>query len=426
MATKHTRIKRSIDELKNFLEYYSDEYKDTYSDIIPNHGWQIEYYEEELYSLLNNIYGNLFDSLYPKLFEENPSTDEEILNEIKSIEKYLSDSEELFKKIIDKSEEKVLSIAEGIVYDLVSKAKFKLKEVISLAENDLKNFRTASSGLKEDISNGDYIIGIITATITEHNAVLKLLKDYNLSLYDEMDSNTYYEGYFEKGNKKIKVVLTKTHHQGIPAAVATTTKLIIKYHPKVIFMVGHQAGNRNLKGTHKIGHILIGEESIDYQQNEVIQRKGNELIIEEKDRKRSVNINSWLKTQLELYFQKQEVLDQIKENYFYKANFPDQLMGHIGKIVSGSALLRAAERFNEILSQNPGTIGLDMETHGFYYACENTVTQNQPMFASVKSISDYGEQGANYDDLIKSPLTRQDYACYTSANFIYEFIMFTF
>ena len=48
------------------------------------------------------------------------------------------------------------------------------------------------------------------------------------------------------------------------------------------------------------------------------------------------------------------------------------------------------------------------------------------MFASVKSISDYGEQGANYDDLIKSPLTRQDYACYTSANFIYEFIMFTF
>jgi hypothetical protein len=42
MATKHTRIKRTIDEFKNFLEYYSDEYREAYLDISPSHGWRID------------------------------------------------------------------------------------------------------------------------------------------------------------------------------------------------------------------------------------------------------------------------------------------------------------------------------------------------------------------------------------------------
>ena len=426
MASKHTRIKRSIEELKNFLEYYADEYRDAYKNIRPGQGWGIENFADEIYDLLNNIYGNLYDGLYQKLIEESPATDEEILNQIKSILVYFEESKTLFEKIEKKSDEKVLSLVESLVLDLVSKATYKLKEVIMLAEDDMKNFRTTTSDLKFEKKEQDLLIGIITATLNEHNSVMSLLKNHVISPFDEKDSNTYYEGFFEKENKRIKVVLTKTHHQGIPAASTTTTKLILKYNPKVIFMVGHQAGNKNLKDTHKLGHILIGEESVDYQQNEIIQKKGDNIVIEERDRKRSININSWLKSQLELFSQNQNILDAIKQGYSNKTKFVDQLKAYVGKIVSGSALLRSTSRFDEIISQNPGLIGLDMETHGVYYACQNTLTQLEPMFVSIKSISDFGEQGVNYEDALKLPSVRQEYACYTSANFIWHFIMNTF
>ena len=201
MASKHTRIKRSIEELKNFLEYYADEYRDAYKNIRPGQGWGIENFADEIYDLLNNIYGNLYDGLYQKLIEESPATDEEILNQIKSILVYFEESKTLFEKIEKKSDEKVLSLVESLVLDLVSKATYKLKEVIMLAEDDMKNFRTTTSDLKFEKKEQDLLIGIITATLNEHNSVMSLLKNQVISPFDEKDSNTYYEGFFEKENK---------------------------------------------------------------------------------------------------------------------------------------------------------------------------------------------------------------------------------
>lgn len=426
MASKYTRIIRAVDEFKNFLEYYAEDYFEAYRNIRPGQGWAIKYYPDRLFDLLNNLYHNLYEGIHPTLLDGNPSTDEEILDRFKSNLRMLENDVKLFDRIIEKSEEKVLGFAEGAIYDLVDKAIHKLKEVITLAENDLNDFKTASSNLNSNEQKQDFIIGIITATISEHNAVLELMAEKKISSYDANDSNSYYEGNFKKDDKSIKIVLAKTHHQGLPAAAITTTKLILKYKPAVIFMVGHQAGNKNLKSTHKLGHILIGEESVDYQQNEIIQKKGEDVIIEEKDRKRSINIAPWLKTQLELFSQKQSVLNSIKAKYKDNHKFSDDLKSYVGKIVSGSALLRSTDRFDEIISQNPGIIGLDMETHGFYYGCENTLTINPPMFASIKSISDFGEQGAAYEKATKLPSVRQEYACFTSANFIYEFIMTTY
>lgn len=416
MASKYTKITRSINEFKNFLEHYQDIYLDAYKHIRGGMGWNLKYYEEETYKLSNNLYNYLYNDLYPKLFEDNPSTDEDILYQFESNLNFLEKSLELFQKIIDKSEEKVLYSADGILQDLVIKAIYKLREVLTLAREDL-NFQVK---LKKE----NFLIGIITSTPVEHQFVLDLLSDYKACLFDEADSNLYYEGFFEKNGKKIKIILTQTHHQGIAAASTTTTKLILKYNPEIIFMTGHQAGNKNLKNTHSLGHILIGEESVDYQQNEIIQKSDGK--IDEKDRKLSIRIDSWLKSMLSQFSQKQILLDDIKELYNEKSIFPENLRAHIGKILSGSALLRASDKFETIITQNPGTVGLDMETFGFYYACENTRTKNHPKFVSIKSISDFGEQklGSSLDKL--QPHIRQNYACFTSANFVFEFIIDTF
>lgn len=438
MASKQTKIKRSIDEFKNFLDENLDNFHDTFNLVRPRNGVVIEHYADEVLQLIESLYCTLRNEIYPRLLDDNRATDTEIMDKFKGMLNCLEKSDELFQKIISKSVNSNLPWPVSSVYKHVLDTKYKLQEVISIAEDDCKNVKITKS-------EHNFDIGIVTATVTEHKSALALLKDYIRSPYDPNDSNVYYEGFFIKKDRRIKVVLTQTHHQGIPAATNTTTKLILKYNPKYMFMVGHLAGNIKLKGTNRLGHIIIGEESVDYQQNEVVQKKNNDSVVEEInmespgntnsqkkkedvvikeiDRKRSININSWLGTTLKHYGHTQSVLDNIKDKYTDKSHFVDPLKAYVGKIVSGSALLRASERFDEICNNNKGLLGLDTETHGFYYACENTQTANKPMFVSVKSISDHGEETKKSKEHVLSPLVRQEYACYTSVNFVYEFIM---
>ncbi|MFT3796531.1 hypothetical protein [Flavobacterium sp.] len=420
MASSNTKIRRSITEFKNFLDYYQTDYDSLYRSIKPGEGWKIPYFENELYVLVENMHGQLYEGIYPKLTESHPATDTEIISSFRGSFDYLELAEKLLiNPLFEAHKDSIIGLAETLIYDLFLKAKEKLSEVIELATKDL------DAEKPEPLTFGDKF-GIIVATQTEFDAVINLLKEKKDEGYDPQDSNVYYSGYFEKDDKRIPIVVTKTHHQGLPAASTTTTKLILKYRPKFIFMIGHQAGNPALQRTHKLGHILICDECVDYQQTEIIQRKGDEEVIEEKDRKISILIDSWLKTRLNLFSQIQVTLNDIKSKHANNAAFPDELKAYSGKTVSGSALLRSATRFEEIAQKNPGLIGLDMETYGFYYACTNTLTENQPKFASIKSISDYAEHVPNYSPECKAPIVRQEYACHTSANFLHEFLLDNF
>jgi len=54
---------------------------------------------------------------------------------------------------------------------------------------------------------------------------------------------------------------------------------------------------------------------------------------------------------------------------------------------------------------------VDMETYGFYYACENALLP-KPEFFSIKAVSDYADNQKNDN--------YQAYCAFTSANFLYE------
>lgn len=417
MASKYTKINRSISEFKNFLDYYYQEYEALYKNMNPREGWKIPYLENELYGIVENLHGNLYEGIYPKLTSDSPATDSEIISAFQGIYDYLELAEKLvFDKVFEGYGDSPIGLAETLIFDLFSKAKEKLSEVLKLAKADL-----ATEQVQED--NTSDVVGIIVATQTELEAVRQLLDSNGIDEgFDKYDSNIYYSGSFIYNDKSVRVIVTKTHHQGLAAASNSSTKLLVKYRPKYVFMIGHQAGNFNLERTHKLGHILISEECVDYQQVEVIQRKGDEEIIEEKDRKISIAIDSWLKSKIESFCRNQTILNSIKDTYSDSSIFPDELKAYIGKTVSGNALMRSATRFNDIVQKNPGLIGLDMETFGFYYACKNTFTEYHPKFASIKSISDYGEHLFKYSEECKAPIVRQNYACYTSANFLYHLI----
>lgn len=411
MASKHTKIQRTITEFKYFLDYYEDEYKDAFINIRPDKGLELRNVSDKVFDLINKLYNNLYDNIYPKLLVGNPATDEELLiifnGTLMSLENFIVQ----FQQVPDKD---VLSLWESIVYQLADKAIYKLREVIQLANDDLKSFTIAKK---------DTIIGIVTATLDEHKAVKQMISDGVIVPKDGSDSNIYYEGFFEKSGKKIRVVLTSTHHQGMAASSNTTTKLLLKFVPSMLFMIGHQAGNKNRKDLLKLGDIVVGDESVDYHQSEVIQKNGNTPSIVEKDKKISVHINSGLKAELMEFGHDFSLLSSIKEGYKDRSIFKHELKVHVGKIVSGGILLRSNDRFEEIIKENSGLFGLDMETYGFYYACQNSFIDNIPKFASIKSISDYGEHNTVYDKEVASKSVRQEYACYTSARFVFEFVM---
>lgn len=413
MASKNSKIERATSEFGNFLDYYSHEFYEAQKNIKSGQGWAVN--DTDIYNIIFSLYSNLYDELYPKLSENNPATDEEITDLFRILNNYVKERVKQFEQIAKSSKKNELTLAETIVYDLVKKTEYKLREVLNLINQDLDS-RSKPSKIEEN-----NIVAFVTATITEQNEVLSLLEQPKIAKQNKLDSNIYYEGIYKKDDFQIKVVVTKTHHQGLAASATTTTKLLQKYKPKLIFMVGHQAGNKNKKRKLKLGHILIGEESVDYQQNEVIQKNES---IRYKDRKRSITINSNLKSHLEAFIQSKNIFGNIQDRYPYKDKIEFNLDAHIGKIVSGSALLRASDRFDEIIKQNQGLIGLDMETHAFYYSCQNCYQSKEPLFVSIKSISDFGQEKNDFDDDLKSPLIRQEYASFTSANFAFEFLKY--
>ena len=87
-------------------------------------------------------------------------------------------------------------------------------------------------------------------------------------------------------------------------------------------------------------------------------------------------------------------------------------------MVTGSSLVRSESKIAEINETYHNIKGLDMETHGFYYAARNTFDDYQPYFVSIKSVSDFG-------DNTKHKLTtdeRRKYALFTSSNALVKII----
>lgn len=384
MPSQYSRINRATDEFKNFLEYYRDEYEDAYKYMRPGQGWVIPYRAEYIFELANSMYGSLYDSIHPLLFAEEPATDEDLLDRFKGLSAYLEKQEVEFEDIAEHHEEKVLDANISTVYGLYRKLRYKLREIIRLAETDIDNSQTAATGqhpLPVSSENPTRLVGIITATDEEEQAVLRLMLGRpQPSAYNAQDSSIYYRGEFQKDGRTIPVVLVRTHHQGVAAASNTTTKLLLSYQPSLVVMLGHAAGNRNVPSAH-LGDVLIASESVDYHQIELVQRKDpdtGDTTFAERDKKYPIHIDAFLLGRLRMVAQRKELAEEIKEAYGSKELFKDSISCRVGKFVTGGVLMRSEERIKQIVADNPGTIGLDMETHGFYYACARPCEQLEP------------------------------------------------
>jgi nucleoside phosphorylase/CheY-like chemotaxis protein len=259
-------------------------------------------------------------------------------------------------------------------------------------------------------------VAIITALPhPELDAVLKL----NNSAWEEIkvdnDFVTYYKSVFKEGDKVKTIIAATADQMGMTASSHLVTKMILYFKPVYVIMSGIAAGIQDRELGY--GDILIAEQSWDYGSGKIIEKnkEGDELsdIYFEPDT-RNIQLSSDLKAKISNFkLRKSAILDTIQNSW--QADTPNtKLKMHMGPIASGSYVISSETTLSDIKTQQRKLLGVEMETFGVYYAAEHS-PEPKTKAISIKSVSDYGD-GTKNDKY-------QKYAAYTSANFIYHFIL---
>ncbi|WCT14359.1 hypothetical protein [Mucilaginibacter jinjuensis] len=218
-----------------------------------------------------------------------------------------------------------------------------------------------------------------------------------------------------KNSRNISVIVASTDNaMGMPAAFVLSMKMIQRYRPKYICMVGICAG---IKGKGKIGDPIIADRVWDYGSGKHIIKKVDEKRIEAfKPYINQIALNKELAAQFSNIILKNLYLDQIQSSWPHDYN--NKLMARIGPFASGSAVIANENKLNEIKEQHGQLLGFDMESYAIFYAADNCSHPKLTPFI-IKSISDFGDSHKSNPKKDEY----QEFAAFTSANLFYQFVV---
>lgn len=273
-------------------------------------------------------------------------------------------------------------------------------------KEQLKNRLQYLIGVKKNIGmtfEYDYDVAIITALQTpEHEIMMETLSDSwkEVRLCDDR-TTTYYETTLKsKNGYQIKCISCYAHQMASVAAATLTTKLILRFHPRYLFMTGICAGLRgNGIG---FGDILVATQIWDGMNGKFkdgeYDNGDSEMIFEPDYRQiplnpEFVNIIKRLKSNTEL-------CKQIKDAY--PGNSPETpLKIHSGPMTSVPAVIASEKKIADLKKHARKLIGLEMESYGVFYAAEHAHYLKPVYTASLKSVSDLAdkEKADNYQQI---------------------------
>jgi nucleoside phosphorylase len=248
-------------------------------------------------------------------------------------------------------------------------------------------------------------IGIITAmSHNELQAILNLPVDWNeFSLND--DPSTYYKGNITTAVGIKTIVVSHSPRMGLSAAAALTTKMCIKFVPKYMIMAGIAAG---IKKKVNLGDILVADPCWDWGNGKLTEEDG-EPLFQPAPHQENLNIN--IRTKIQRIRDNDLYVNEIRKGWQGKT--PQELAVKLGPIASGAVVLEDPKIAQNIISQHRETIGIEMEAYGVMAATSISSSKSEAII--IKSVCDYADPEKNDD--------WQDYACYTSAQFVYHFIV---
>lgn len=247
---------------------------------------------------------------------------------------------------------------------------------------------------------------VILATVDDEFMALDTLpvdwQDFKIS----NDPLIYSKALITTMNNCEKTILrVKLPEMGMSAASHVTTKLIQLFEPSSLVMIGICGGK---KEEVNLGDIIIADKTWDYGSGKIkTDDKGN---ISFSALPNQINMDAHLKSEI---IRNSKIVDKISEKWNCEHNDNKKSEIKTGAITTGSAVVANKEIIEKIITpQYRKFLGIDMETYGVYFACEN---YGQPLkYVSIKAVSDFA-------DLQKDD-SYHEYCSYASAHFAFKLI----
>lgn len=262
--------------------------------------------------------------------------------------------------------------------------------------------------LQRDNLDYDYDIAILTALQDpELTQVLALDGDWEEFKFGN-DATQYYKGVFKKGDKSFKVVATSAPQMGMVASSTLCMKIIHNFRPRYIFMPGIAAG---VKGEVDFGDILVADQTYDGTSGKITTKDSGDKGFSPNPT--PLSLDSDLKEKVRTYETKKRYLFELKDKW--QGNKPTtDLKVKVGPVVSVPYVIQNEDELINLKDHQRKLIGLEMEVFGLFYSANNGFNP-KPKPMAIKSVCDFGdkEKADNY----------QKYAAFTSAQFMYDFIM---
>ena len=244
---------------------------------------------------------------------------------------------------------------------------------------------------------------VVTALRSPELAALRRL-ELNWKAAQSLDEvGFYYEGQLENKGKYRSVVAAAAPRMGMVASALLCQKMVMKFRPKYLCMVGICAG---VRGRCEIGDVLVADPAWDWQMG-----------------KHDSEEFSFAPDQIDLPTPLTERIRQLGECRDWLISSHDDYPGKkpanipkikVGPVASGSSVLADAKYVTEIQRQHRYLLGIEMELYGVYAACRD-VSAPQPMAFGIKSVADFADD-------TKSDIY-QEYAAHVSVQALKQFCM---
>jgi nucleoside phosphorylase len=243
----------------------------------------------------------------------------------------------------------------------------------------------------------DAEICVIAALSTPELKALLNIKSWNWSDYEVPDDPTnYYQGVLKNGKD---IYAAASPRMGLPAAAVLASKMINKFRPKYLVMIGIAAG---IESKVKKGDIIVADPGWDYGSGKITIDSEGASVFEPSPHQ--LNLDPIIKKQFEKIEKDHIALSSIYNEW--PAQKPDtQLKVHIGPFASGASVIADPSVTIKLKDQHRKILGFDMESYGVMTSGHDS-DEPKPKVIVIKSVCDYGD--IHKDDEF------QAYASYTS------------
>lgn len=259
---------------------------------------------------------------------------------------------------------------------------------------------------EQDTNKYDYDIAIICALENPEFKAIKALSTNWVNIKKDNTSLSFYETFFEFEQKKLKVIAVSIDKMGMVPTAVLATQTIEMFRPRYLTMTGIAAG---IKGEVELGDILVFNPSWDSGSGKLkVDESGEELF--EIDPKQET-IDGDIILNIKNLSCDTQFLNKLREDWKY-SKIINVLSVHTGPVASGAAVIANENVSDAIKLQSRKLLGIEMEAYGLIYAAKHA-TKPKPEPLVIKSVCDFADKDKNNGF--------QEYAAYTSANFLYEY-----